>query len=121
MTPFHYVLHDRTGASIEVEFSGTTQSVYDNPVGVMTNGPAFSWHLTNLANYTFLSNVDRSESQFGALQVAQPDSGIATEGLPSSNTSVGRFVRGLLRAICGQSASAGRGHSDARACHEQFR
>jgi choloylglycine hydrolase len=106
MTPFHYVLHDRTGASIVVEFSGSTQSVYDNPVGVMTNGPAFSWHLTNLANYTFLSNVDRSESQFGALQVAQPDSGIATEGLPSSNTSVGRFVRAAYYAQFADKAPA---------------
>ncbi|ODR93483.1 hydrolase [Methyloceanibacter stevinii] len=106
MTPFHYVLHDRTGASIVVEFSGGAQSVYDNPVGVMTNGPAFSWHLTNLNNYTFLSNVDRSESQFGALQVAQPDSGIATEGLPASNTSVGRFVRAAYYAQFADKVSA---------------
>lgn len=105
-TPFHYVLHDRTGASIVVEFSGGAQSVYDNPVGVMTNGPAFSWHLTNLDNYTFLSNVDRSESQFGALAVAQPDSGIATAGLPASNTSVGRFVRAAYYAQFAEKVSA---------------
>lgn len=105
-TPFHYVLHDRTGASIVVEFSGGAQTVYDNPVGVMTNGPAFSWHLTNLENYTFLSNVDRSENQFGALQVAQPDSGIATAGLPASNTSVGRFVRATYYAQFAEKVSA---------------
>ncbi|WP_069436506.1 linear amide C-N hydrolase [Methyloceanibacter methanicus] len=105
-TPFHYSLHDSTGASIVVEFSGGATSVYDNPVGVMTNGPAFSWHLTNLDNYTFLSNVDRSESRFGALQVAQPDSGIATQGLPSSNTSVGRFVRAAYYAQFAEKASA---------------
>lgn len=106
LTPFHYVLHDRTGASIVVEFSGGARSVYDNPVGVMTNGPAFSWHLTNLGNYTFLSNVDRSERQFGALQVAQPDSGIATAGLPASNTSVGRFVRAAYYAQFAEKVSA---------------
>ena len=56
-------------------------TVYDNPVGVMTNGPKFDWHLTNLDNYTFLSNVDRSSASFGSYKAAQPDSGIATAGL----------------------------------------
>ena len=93
VTPFHFVIHDRSGKSIVVEYSNNKQNVYDNPVGVMTNGPDFPWHLTNLNNYSFLNNLDQSTGKFGDLQVAQPDSGIATAGLPSSNTSVGRFVR----------------------------
>lgn len=97
-SPFHYVLHDRTGASIVIEFADGKQTVYDNPVGVMTNGPSLAWHLTNLNNYTFLNNLDRSTNKFGNLAVAQPDSGIATEGLPASNTSVGRFVRAVYYA-----------------------
>lgn len=92
-TPFHFVVHDAAGKSLVIEFSNGKQNVYDNPVGVMTNGPEFSWHLTNLGNYTFLNNIDRSTGRFGELDVAQPDAGIATAGLPSSNTSVGRFVR----------------------------
>lgn len=91
--PFHYVLHDRSGASLVIEFHHGVMTCYDNPVGVMTNGPQFSWHLTNLDNYTFLSNVDQSSATFGTLNARQPDSGIATAGLPSSSTSVGRFVR----------------------------
>lgn len=98
VTPFHFVIHDRSGKSIVVEFSNDKQNVYDNPVGVMTNGPEFTWHLTNLNNYTFLSNLDQSTGKFGDLQVSQPDSGIATAGLPSSNTSVGRFVRAAYYA-----------------------
>lgn len=90
---FHFTVHDRTGASIVIEFTDGKQYVHDNPVGVMTNGPALPWHLTNLANYSFLSNIDKSSTTFGTLSVSQPDSGIATEGLPASNTSVGRFVR----------------------------
>lgn len=93
VTPFHFVIHDRSGKSIVVEYSNNKQNVYDNPVGVMTNGPDFPWHLTNLNNYSFLNNLDQSTGKFGDLQVTQPDSGIATAGLPSSNTSVGRFVR----------------------------
>jgi penicillin V acylase-like amidase (Ntn superfamily) len=94
--PFHYVLHDRSGASIVIEFDQGKLTIYDNPVGVMTNGPQFSWHLTNLSNYTFLSNVDQSSATFGKLKVRQPDSGIATANLPSSSTSVGRFVRAVF-------------------------
>jgi Penicillin V acylase and related amidases len=97
-SPFHYVVHDATGASFVIEFDNGIMSTYDNPVGVMTNGPRFDWHLTNLNNYTFLSNVDRSSAVFGSYKAVQPDSGIATAGLPSSNTSVGRFVRAVYYA-----------------------
>ncbi|MEB3334509.1 MAG: linear amide C-N hydrolase, partial [Cyanobacteriota bacterium] len=92
-TPFHYVLHDRSGAGIVIEYVAGKQVIHDNPVNVMTNGPSFSWHLTNLTNYSFLTNVDQSKGIFGSLTVIAPDSGVATSGLPSANTSVGRFVR----------------------------
>ena len=94
-TPFHYTLHDATGHSIVIEFSGGEQNVIDNPLGVMTNGPEFSWHMTNLNNYTFMSNIDQSKLELGGVKLVQPDSGIATAGLPASNTSVGRFVRAV--------------------------
>ena len=94
-TPFHYTLHDASGASIVIEFANGKQQVIDNPLGVMTNGPEFSWHMTNLNNYTFLSNKDQSKLKLGGLQFKQPDSGIATAALPASNTSVGRFVRAV--------------------------
>ena len=97
-SPFHYVMHDASGASAVIEFDHGTMTVYDNPVGVMTNGPRFDWHLTNLDNYTFLTNVDKSQGSFGGYVANQPDSGIATAGLPSSNTSVGRFVRAAFYA-----------------------
>lgn len=97
-SPFHYVTHDASGASLVIEFNRGQMNVYDNPVGVMTNGPDFGWHLTNLNNYTFLSNVDKSSATFGSYKADQPDSGIATAGLPSSNTSVGRFIRAAYYA-----------------------
>ena len=94
--PFHYMLADREGNSLVLEFHAGRFHVHDNPVGVLTNGPEFPWHLTNLNNYSLLSNVDRSRAKFGALEVRQPDSGIATATLPASNTSVGRFVRAVF-------------------------
>ena len=94
-SPFHYTLHDATGASIVIEFANGKQNVIDNPVGVMTNGPEFQWHMTNLNNYTFLNNKDTSQLTLNGVKFHQPDSGIATVALPASNTSVGRFVRGV--------------------------
>lgn len=94
-TPFHYTLHDASGASIVVEFANGKQNLIENPVGVMTNGPEFQWHITNLNNYTFFSNIDKNKLTINGLHLQQPDSGIATVALPASNTSVGRFVRAV--------------------------
>src|SRR5699024_1112390 len=58
--PFHYAVHDAQGQSLVIEFHHGQRTIYDNPVGVLTNAPQFSWHLTNLNNYTYLSNVDHS-------------------------------------------------------------
>ena len=109
-TPFHYVLHDRSGAGIVIEYVAGRQVIYDIPVNVMTNGPSFSWHLTNLSNYSFLTNVDQSKGTFGSLTVIAPDSGVATSGLPAANTSVGRFVRA---AYYSQYAKRGENPDDA--------
>lgn len=94
--PFHMLVRDKSGKSIVVEWLNGELTVHDNPVGVMTNGPYFEWHLTNIANYTHLTNVDVSTAKFGDLEVQQPDSGIATNSIPSANTSVGRFIKALF-------------------------
>lgn len=94
-SPFHYAFYDKNGGSIVVEAREGKLYVYDNPTRAMTNGPDFSWHLKNLNNYTQLTNVDRSTAKLGGIDVRQPDSGIATSDLPSSDTSVGRFIRAV--------------------------
>ena len=94
-SPFHYAFYDRTGVCIVVEVSKGVLHVYDNPTRCMTNGPEFPWHLTNLNNYTQLSNVDVSSSTLGNMKLSQPDSGIALAAVPNADTSVGRFVRAV--------------------------
>lgn len=96
--PFHFAVHDARGKSIVIEFHHGARTVYDNPVGVMTNAPQFSWHLTNLNNYTFLDNIDRSKANFGSYAAQQSGAGIAKAGLPASDTSVDRFVRAAFYA-----------------------
>lgn len=96
--PFHYALRDSTGATLVIEFHQGELSVYDNPVGVMTNGPAFNWHLTNVNNYTYLSNIDHYTNQFMQYVAQQPGTGNAKAGLPASDTSVDRFIRAVYYA-----------------------
>lgn len=103
--PLHVLVTDASGAAIVIEWDGGVMCVHDNPVRVMTNGPAFPWHLTNLANWAHLDNTDKSLATFGSLQVAQPDSGIATAALPASNTAVGRFVRAAYYSTFAEKAA----------------
>ncbi len=91
--PLHYILFDKTGAGIVIEYLNGKQNIHDNPVGVATNAPDFPWHLTNLNNYAQLNNVERNTGQFGTLKVGAPDSGNALANVPSSQIAAGRFVK----------------------------
>ena len=91
--PFHYILFDKTGAGIVIEFLDGKMNVHDNPVGVVTNAPEFPWHLKNLNNYAQLTNLDKNIGQFGQLKVGAPDSGNTLASVPSSQISAGRFVK----------------------------
>jgi len=91
--PFHYILFDKTGAGIVIEFLDGKMNVHDNPVGVVTNAPDFPWHLKNLNNYAQLTNIDKDSGQFGQLKVGAPDSGNTLASVPSSQISAGRFVK----------------------------
>ena len=93
VAPLHYIIFDKTGAGIVIEFLEGKQNIHDNPVGVVTNAPDFPWHLKNLNNYAQLTNVDKDTGQFGKLKVGAPDSGNALANVPSSQISAGRFVK----------------------------
>jgi choloylglycine hydrolase len=93
IAPLHFALYDKQGGAIVIEFTNGKTEVYDNPVRVMTNDPPFPWHLTNMNNYAYLTNIDKNVGQFNKLKVTATDSGSAQAGLPSIETSVGRFVK----------------------------
>lgn len=95
--PIHYAIFDKTGAGIVLEFQDGKKNVYDNPVNVLTNGPDFPWHLTNLNNYTF-TNLDKNSGQIGNFKLQTQDAGIALTTLPGSETSTGRFVKAAYYA-----------------------
>ena len=91
--PVHFGLFDRTGAGIVIEWTNGQTTVYDNPVGVLTNNPPFPWHLQNMANYAYLTNIDKNSGQFNKLKVHTFDGGSNMANVPSIETSPGRFVK----------------------------
>ena len=95
--PFHYSVFDKKANGIVIEFFNGKVNVHDNPVGVMTNGLEFPWHLLNLSNYTF-TNVDKNTGRIGNVKLATQDAGIALTALPSAQTSQGRFVKAAFYA-----------------------
>ena len=91
--PVHYVVHDASGKSIVIEYVGGKLNVHDNPLGVMSNSPAFDWHMTNLRNYVNLSFTDVPALQLGPVKLTPLGQGSGMLGLPGDITPPSRFVR----------------------------
>jgi len=93
--PFHYSVHDATGASIVIEPINGTLKVYDNPFGVLTNSPPFDWHLTNLRNYVKISPVNAPPVVIAGQTLASFGQGSGLLGIPGDPTPPSRFIRAL--------------------------
>ncbi|MGU3492931.1 linear amide C-N hydrolase [Xanthobacteraceae bacterium A53D] len=94
--PLHMTLHDATGASIVVEYIGGKLNIHDNALGVLTNAPAFDWHIDNLGNYLPLSAYDPKPLKIGNMTITPPSTGSGAPGLPGDMSSPARFVRAFL-------------------------
>jgi choloylglycine hydrolase len=93
--PFHYTLHDASGASIVVEPVNGALKVYDNPLGVMTNAPTFDWHLTNLKNYVKISPVNAEPITIEGVTIPSFGQGSGLLGIPGDPTPPSRLIRAL--------------------------
>lgn len=91
--PLHYTIHDASGASLVIEPIAGKLKLYDNPLGVMTNAPAFDWHMTNLRNYLKLSSINARPLKVDGLTITQLGQGSGLIGLPGDPTPPSRFVR----------------------------
>ena len=94
--PFHYVVYDKTGASVAVEPVDGKLVVHDNPLGVMTNSPAFDWHMTNLRNYIALDPRNVPPIEIDGTSFSQFGQGSGMLGLPGDFTPPSRFVRAAV-------------------------
>lgn len=91
--PVHYIVTDKTGKSIVIEYIKGQLNIHDNPSGILTNAPSYPWQEQNLANYINLSpNAPKPIVKDGITYSATGQGGGAV-GLPGDYTPPSRFVR----------------------------
>lgn len=90
--PLHYVVTDQSGKSIVIEYVNGKLNVYDNEVGVLTNSPAYPWHIQNLRNYVNLTAVNAAPVKVGKATYVGTGQGSGLHGLPGDPTPPSRFV-----------------------------
>jgi choloylglycine hydrolase len=91
----HYIVNDASGKSIVIEYVGGKINVHDNPLGVITNSPAFDWHMTNLRNYINFSTTNAPPVQLGSVELEPFGQGTGMLGMPGDFTPPSRFVRAV--------------------------
>lgn len=89
----HIAVHDAGGKNLVIEFIDGEVKVYDNPLGVMTNRPDFSWQINNLRNYINLDARDKKDRMLNGLKLEPTGVGSGLLGLPGDWTPPSRFVR----------------------------
>lgn len=90
-SPLHWMIADRE-ACIVVESVANGLHIYENPVGVLTNNPPFSYHITHLCDYMGLSKK-APVRHFGKEYLTPYSRGMGAMGLPGDLSSASRFVR----------------------------
>lgn len=91
LSPLHWLIADKNGVCLTVESIADGLHITENPVGVLTNNPPFSYHMTHLCDYMQLSRLP-PVNQFGA-NLKPYSRGMGAMGLPGDMSSASRFVR----------------------------
>lgn len=109
LTPLHWIISDRE-ESITVEAVKEGLRVYDNPVGVLTNNPAFDIQLFQL-NYFMALSPDNPTNHFcQSLKLHPYSRGMGAMGMPGDWSSTSRFVKAAfakMNSLTGDSESEG--------------
>jgi choloylglycine hydrolase len=108
IVPVHYAVYDATGETIVIEYSEGKLHVFDDPLGVVTNSPAFDWHMTNLRNYVNFSLDNVPPINLGHGVTLQPiGQGTGMLGLPGDFTPPSRFVRAVAFSVAALPSKTG--------------
>lgn len=89
----HFFFADAKGEMVVLEPKDGDLVAYDNPYGVLTNSPDFSWHETNLKNYLNLKAENIEDGNFNGAPLSKLGEGTGMLGLPGDFTPPSRFVR----------------------------
>jgi choloylglycine hydrolase len=78
-----------------VEYVGGELNIYDNPLGVMTNAPPFSWHIINLQNFVNLRPLSVTSENIAGINLTGVGQGTGMLGMPGDYTPTSRFIRAV--------------------------
>lgn len=93
MLTLHWRIADATGRQVVLEIIDGKYNVHENKIGVLTNAPDFSWHITNLNNYVNLHPGVAPSQKWSGVELSSISAGSAFHGIPGDVTSTSRFVR----------------------------
>lgn len=89
----HWRITEPSGRQVILEIIDGVPIFHENPVGVITNSPSFTWQLTNLNNYVNLVPGTAGPTPFGNIELESFSGGTGLLGLPGDFSSPSRFVR----------------------------
>ena len=89
----HWRITEQSGRQVVVEIVNQQVRVHENPLGVLTNSPELTWHLTNLSNYVNLKPGSIPPHTIGSVDLKAFGGGSGMLGLPGDMTPPSRFVR----------------------------
>lgn len=94
-TPLHWIISDRR-ESITVEPVCDGLEIIENPFGVLTNAPRFSYHVTNVSNYMHASPAPPENKLCPSVELKTYSRGMGGIGLSGDFSSASRFVRAVF-------------------------
>ncbi|UCD32486.1 MAG: choloylglycine hydrolase family protein [Desulfobacterales bacterium] len=93
--PLHVVVTEPSGKTIVIEFINKKLTIFEAPLGVITNSPTYDWHMTNLRNYINLSAISIPNKKVAGTDFSPLGAGSGMIGLPGDFTPPSRFVRAV--------------------------
>ena len=94
-TPLHWMISDRE-KSITVEPTRSGLEIYENPFGVLTNNPPFSYHINHISNFMHLTSNMPKNTLCSSVDLEPYSRGMGALGLPGDFSSSSRFVRAVF-------------------------
>lgn len=98
LSPLHWLISDKH-ESIVVEPMADGIAIFDNPVGVLTNNPPFTYHIYNLSNYLNLTHEEPVNRFTNQIELAPYSRGMGAIGLPGDLSSASRFIKAAFTKL----------------------
>ena len=97
-SPLHWMIADRK-KTLVVEQTRAGLSVFENPTGVLTNSPGFSFQMQYLNQFMGVSAKEPDNRFAPNLELRPYSRGMGSLGLPGDLSSSSRFVRGCFTKL----------------------